>query len=77
MISHPSSLLFLCLVFGLLIKYSVCSLVTVLFMMSHIKLFLEMGVGEIPVICSRGSPVLDLSSRLEREREGEIKEEEF
>lgn len=41
-------------------------------MISHIKLFLEMGVGEIPMVCSRGSPVvLDLSSLLERERRGD------
>ena len=41
-------------------------------MMSHVKLFLDMGVGEIPMICSRVSPVAhDLSSPLERERRGD------
>ena len=41
-------------------------------MMSHVKLFLDRGVGEIPMICSRVSPVAhDLSSPLERERRGD------
>jgi len=37
-------------------------------MMCHIKLFLEMGMGEIPMICSRISPIAhDLGSPLVRE----------